>query len=439
MSNKIKILFVEDKVIELLDKIKGHLGKTFDVDIKHYDNGEDVINNIKADKPCLILLDLKIPWSKMDTPYRENGEKLLRKLCNVNSNYIVPTVIITAYPDILEEPVRFGRDYRIYGYLSKGVPDLLTRLENIVSEIINGTNKQRERFCSIASKICNRGVSFKGPNSCFLAYSSEGRYAGFMKDLKNGINSKPPLVAFDWLDTGREFDSPSSLIFCPFLCDRVFSRNIILANITDKNPNVYFEWGFALAIGRKTYALCESSAINNLPTLFKGNLITPYNDVTTVSEKIYFIDYLGGNLYGNLLNIFPSLYMQYENTKENLIIASSDVRHQQYIVGKIKDFSHPATIDMSPINAQTTSIIEVLNKVISYKRIIFDLLSDSDSEHENSNAHLMFLAGFALGYGKRIILLQEKPVKKNILDVYPILLSYGEINEVKEKIAKFIK
>ena len=427
----IRILLIEDKISEIENSISNSLSGLYKVRIKSFNNGEEALKYIKENpSPDLVLLDLKIPFYKSDSPQRGNGEKVLRELCQMEVSHIVPTIIITAYPDSYDEPTSFGRKYEIYAYLDKSEPKFYTRLKTYVQEIIDGEIKHRNRFCSIANKICSRDVKFKGRNSCFLAYSSEGRYAGFMKDLKAKIKSKR-IDALDWIDKDRESDAPSGLIFCPFLCDRIFSRNIFIANITDKNLNVYFEWGFAIAIGRKSYALCEQSKLKSLPPLLKGNLCIPYQNVD-ISEDFIFEDYLG-NLYGKVTDIFPAVTVPSKNDIKILGIFPNDNYHEGYISDKLKEFiKELKLLHLGKVN----DIIHVLNTVLLAEKIMFDLMSDEE-ENSMNNAQLAFLIGFAIGRGKDVFILQQRPINKPFLDTYSKLKYYSDIEEIKSELKEW--
>ena len=126
------------------------------------------------------------------------------------------------------------------------------------------------------------------------------------------------------------------MVFCPFLCDRIFSRNIFIANVTDNNPNVYFEWGFALGTGRKAYALAEDGRLN-LPDLLKANLLNLYKstphkddvfvyrgpegwknymqDMLRINEDAYFIGAKGGWLDPRVKHYLPRFLKEAQRKK----------------------------------------------------------------------------------------------------------------------------
>ena len=434
MKTSINIVIIEDKIKEIIQTIKHALETDWNLDIKDFNNAYDAINYLKQPNISvnLILLDMKIPMNKNDIPKRENGEKVLQQLCQLKSNYIIPAVVITAYPDINNEAVKFGRKYNIYLYLPKSDREFPKKLSEITKEIMQGVTLFRDHYCHMIENTCNRGVPFKGTNSCFLAFSNTGRYAGFMIDLKQ-IMINEGIAAFDWLDKDKEFDTPSASVFCPFLCDRIFSRNIFIANVTDNNPNVYFEWGFALGTGRKAYALAEDGSLN-LPDLLKANLLNLYKD-TNIYKEFFFDDYLTDKLYGNLSNIFPSL-KDADLKTECLIIIPPDSRHENYISNKLQTFTN--NLSKSLLLSKVNCMTDVLKKILDSKRIILDLMSDDLEDKKVKNAQILFLAGFALSRSKKVVILQEKPVSKDILDIKKILRCYNNIDEVKPEIESLI-
>ena len=119
----------------------------------------------------------------------------------------------------------------------------------------------------------------------------------------------------------------------------------------------------------------------------------------------------------NVLGIFPN-----------------DKTHKSYIANKLSEFIK--NLELLCLEREN-NIITVLNRILSAEKIVLDLLYDKEDAALDNNATLLFLAGFALGCGKKIFLLQQEPIQKSIADVYPILQPYSDINEVESKLKEW--
>jgi CheY-like chemotaxis protein len=438
MKNKIKIMYIED---DLRDPLKNLINEFGDIaDFSLFDNATDGLVELDSLQPALILLDLKIPWHKNGKASRENGVKVLEELSKNQNNYIIPTIVITQFP-IDDEPVEFGRRYKLWGYLDKGMEykKRMDKIRMVIEEIRNGKNLKRNRYCEFIGDICDAGIQFKGINTSFLAYSSDGRFAGFMKELKKTINATGILEAFDWLDTDPNFNAPSSSIFCHNICDRIFSRNIFIANVTDQKPNVFFEWGFALGIGRISYPIFEENSEDRLPQLFRAQVCFPYKNTDVYNNFDFGIDYLKNCLYGDPKKTFRGLKNPECLSNNILLISPDDNRHKEFVAGWLQENINKTNgfgIERIAIGDEP-NILYYLNKIKAHSKIIIDLLSDDD-ENNMHNIPIYFFTGFAIGLGKKVLLIKERELSKPLIDMHQILRDYSDISELSVYIDNWI-
>ena len=112
--------------------------------------------------------------------------------------------------------------------------------------------------------MCNKSFqSFLEKKSVFLASSNE------FKDNITKIGEKLELsgcVVAPW--TKRE-SHEMGLIFNVEVCPKLYGYSTIIADISDFNPNVFFEIGFALGLGRQVLPIRSDNVYQefNLPYL----------------------------------------------------------------------------------------------------------------------------------------------------------------------------
>ena len=126
-----------------------------------------------------------------------------------------------------------------------------------------------DRFCSIEGTHCNRSVPFRGLNTFFFAYPSGNEWRDFSHQLVTELD--------EWgIQTERWEDVANNDLLFAKVCDAIHGNDYLLAEVTEPNPNVLLEIGYALAVGR-------------LPILLKNQNRTDWNrTLLTTLEGCYY-------------------------------------------------------------------------------------------------------------------------------------------------------
>lgn len=107
-----------------------------------------------------------------------------------------------------------------------------------------------DRFCSIEGMWCTRHIPFHGPRSCFLAYPGDRRRSQQMTELAHSLQKRG-------YDTTTWQQITGDNILFRKICDAVYGHDLLIAEITDLNPNVLVEVGYAMAVERDAALLVE--------------------------------------------------------------------------------------------------------------------------------------------------------------------------------------
>lgn len=100
-----------------------------------------------------------------------------------------------------------------------------------------------ERFCAIEGSHCTKEIIYKGSWSFFFAYPSQQPWRDFSYELSKEFEPRG-IQCSRWEDTVK-----NDLLFAK-VCEGIYGHDFLLAEVTQPNPNVLLEIGYALAVGR---------------------------------------------------------------------------------------------------------------------------------------------------------------------------------------------
>lgn len=116
---------------------------------------------------------------------------------------------------------------------------------------IYGTN----RYCSFINRVC-KTERFLDKHGVFLASSYTNK--DFIEVLSEKFGKRNLSLEIDkWM---KREDSGTGRIFCDEVCPKAFRNLWMIAEVSDFNPNVFFECGFAIGLGRTVTFLFDENA-----------------------------------------------------------------------------------------------------------------------------------------------------------------------------------
>lgn len=94
MSNSKKILIIEDD--SLLQEFYRILFRKLGMDIIILEDGEEIINAIKSNEIILIIMDINLKNTYLNSE-KYDGIKLSRYIKENFNNFVIPIILVTAY------------------------------------------------------------------------------------------------------------------------------------------------------------------------------------------------------------------------------------------------------------------------------------------------------------------------------------------------------
>lgn len=287
---------------------------------------------------------------------------------------------------------------------------------------------------SHASLCCNTGQRCDSSSpvdrpehpSIFFAYPFSAtlieRVAALAGEIREryGYNCQLPIETVD-----------SKVLFCK-ICSYIRSSTAIFSEVTELNRNVLFEHGFALALGLKGYLLVESGIKrdSDLDVLRDIERIT-YSNREDILVAV-------GKLVPDALDI------QYSENGEPKVLGHFDLSSTQTQIGKVvllkagqgrtDGFKRiEKSLRLSRMPAEIIDTEEHLHhQLFSYctrlkqsNFVIGHLVSDRRQNHQNQNALSALLLGLAVGFGKQVLIFQETPAARPMIDLGGVLHEYS--------------
>ena len=108
------------------------------------------------------------------------------------------------------------------------------------------------RYCAIEGIECHKQIPYQGEWTFFFAYPSDQHWRDFSSRLAKELSDRG-IYGERWEDKVK-----GDLIFSK-VCDGIYSHDFLLAEVTEPNPNVLLEIGYALAVGRQPILLIDKT------------------------------------------------------------------------------------------------------------------------------------------------------------------------------------
>ncbi len=270
------------------------------------------------------------------------------------------------------------------------------------------------KYCAIEGTECSRSVPYRGPNTFFFAYPSGNEWRDFSLQL-SGELSEGGIQSERWEDLVN-----NDLLFAK-VCDAIYGNDYLLAEVTEPNPNVLLEIGYALAVGR-------------LPVLLKNRNRTDWNrTLLTTLESCYYET--RNDIHGHITTLLSNTRTIPESANRRLpflenmgIFDDVEVPGTVYHlkpklsadwisrVDKTLGSSYFKLMKMDPSDSVYDEFYPQAREIQRASLIIASLISKQHDDWQEHNANVALLIGFAIGLGKQVLVLQQEPTTP-ILDL----------------------
>jgi Cdc6-like AAA superfamily ATPase len=300
-----------------------------------------------------------------------------------------------------------------------------------MENIIAGSSDSKVDFCQIRGGKCIGDIRPQNlkDNSCFAAYPFDQATMENMEQLKVllleriGIELELPHTFF----TG-------TIIFCK-LCPYIRHCGITISEITTLNKNVIFEHGFALGVGSRGIFLSKKARRVRLEL----ELLKSVDQCEYLTRE---------DIVARLMSARPPLVGP-ESKKPTLNVSDYTTNYpaeegQVYYIKSLKPNDIEETIKRilkksglpyiidDPVEYASHEIYTHITDLCRSQYVLANFISDEWEHHLITNARTAFLLGIALGMGKEILSLQEKPIEKTMIDLSGLVKNYEKETTARE-------
>jgi Cdc6-like AAA superfamily ATPase len=295
----------------------------------------------------------------------------------------------------------------------------------------DSTTLSINRYCAVADGDCpESNIKFRGNRSCFLAYPFTSAYMESMECLCQSLLDEHNIHATlptDVLEGG--------VIFCK-LCKEIYANNFVLSEVTDLNRNVIFEHGYAIAVGRQGLLLRNRTRISQEFSLLKDVEQVYYENRGDIMGHVAKFEIDDRDPAGRSPRLIGMCQTCDIEERYNLIYflkngsRSDAVRTIDKYLRKQSLFE---IIDDNPNDVAGHEVHQYCKRIQQARYVVAHFVSDRQKEHQTLNARVAFLMGLAMGFGKRVLILQERPIGKKMIDLKGVIREYD-----RESVARLI-
>lgn len=291
--------------------------------------------------------------------------------------------------------------------------NLYSRTEFKIADVIIGDEydwKDDHRYCSLIRNICNIKPKIN-KNGVFLI-SSQTKL-GLITELKSNLEREfekrdLSIEIEDWL---KKEGPGTSRIFHNEVCPKIFRNSWILAEVSDCNPNVFFECGFAMGLGRTVTFLCNDQAEVIKSKI--GTLYVTYKTVQNIIEKLSGDRFFEAKIENENLFMIPAVFSHIKdfNLPNKRHKTGINVLYYNLDIPSITKFKE-CNYNLINMNLLGNDIINphLIGEIVDSKILLVRVSGRKegfDTLSKLHDAHLMYLAGICVSQGVPTLIFQS--------------------------------
>ena len=281
------------------------------------------------------------------------------------------------------------------------------------------------RYCAIQGRQCEKDVPDHQGRCCFVAYPFQQPFEDIAREVERNLS----LQGYR-MEVPRASRSATGLLFCDNVCPMISKANLVLGEVTVLNHNVFFELGYACGL-RKPVLLMRNTGLKHEVNaiLNSGIYINHYRTSQDVVTAVVSND--AGHTWPVLFNDDSPV-----QSDTVAVLTPEHEYHKQEIGRAIRRriADHRLTVI-----EETGAQIDLLRKfraIQSAEWVVGDLVSDNVTDSHALNSETAFLLGMAVSLQKKVIVLQEEPVGKPMIDLAGLLARYTGIDSLMHILAE---
>lgn len=263
------------------------------------------------------------------------------------------------------------------------------------------------RYCAIEDTQCNRMVPYHGDWTYFFAYPSGTHWRDFSKLLRDELEARG-VVGHRWEDVVQ-----GELIFSK-VCNGIHSHDLLLAEVTEANANVLLEIGYAVAVGRLPILLIDGNRrkwnrqlLSTLESCYYTTRDQVHDFILKLQSEPRAVPQ-GPNRRLPVLESMGIFDLQ-ETPATVYHLKPKMFTDQIKRVDRVLRTSVFKPTSMDPNDSVYDEFFLQARKIQEAQLIVASLVSAKHANAEDLNANVALLVGFAIGLGKKILVLQQDP------------------------------
>lgn len=276
---------------------------------------------------------------------------------------------------------------------------------NIIEDGISWTALST-RKCSFNKDYPCKREKILNPQGVFLASSSENKK--IVTELCERLKSIS--INFD-VDIWTHNKGETGIIFCNEVCPKIYDNFWMIAEISDLNPNVLFECGFAAGVGRFVTLIRNKE---NAPDMRLNLIYTSYTTLDMLVTKLKNISKklpINKKIYG-VPSIFDRIgdFESPEKRKKSdkVFVLSFDQNNE--IIKSLKANGY-FIVEKNRLIHKFMSV-DLIDDIINAKALLVNLSGEEDESDELNqitvnDCKLMYLAGVCVAQGVPVKIFQN--------------------------------
>jgi len=234
-----------------------------------------------------------------------------------------------------------------------------------------------------------------------------------------------------WL-TWEDLSIPGQIIFCK-ICKSLRSTQKVVADVTTLNPNVLFEIGYAIGLGKGIQPVRDRSYVRDEKVFEELGMLdtfgyTTFENSEDLAEQL--ISHEGQPLFPprSVINREQPVYLVRSQIQNDGMV---------HLMSALKK-SGLRFRSFDPRETPRLSLHDAAKQVSASLGVIVHLVAPARSGSIVNNARCSLLAGLAMAQGKRVLMLQEGEVRQPI-DFRDVVKTYASATQVSDYVIPLIK
>lgn len=265
-----------------------------------------------------------------------------------------------------------------------------------------------DMYCGFINCVCSTD-RFLNKRGVFLASSASKKE--FVEVLGNKLKKLNLAVEPDKWTKSEETETGQ--IMCNEVCPKVFRNLWMLAEVSDFNPNVFFECGFALGLGRRVVFLCDDKSAD-IKAKLGEQLYKSYQTVDEIPNKLGWKTEKFNNIKINDLYQVPRDFEYIDNfdspsdREKNKEVYVLSFNHETTVIKKLSDEYGYRIVDLYRLN-QDFMPGDLVEELINSQAVLVNLAGVQKGETLNKiqDSQLMCLAGICVSQGIPVKIFQS--------------------------------